>query len=104
MALTSARMPAPPEGSTPAMVREFGIMVGAESLLDGLEQALFGRTGVGAVELAGDATGQPGFAPRLHGLLHGPGHQYRVARAGDGGIHEHAVAAEFHGDRGVGRG
>jgi len=28
----------------------------------------------------------------------------RDARFGDGGIHQHAVAAELHGDGGVGRG
>jgi hypothetical protein len=42
--------------------------------------------------------------PASTALLHRAGHQHRVLRAGDGGVHQHAVAAELHRDRRVGRG
>src|SRR5690606_13623091 len=74
MALMSASMPAPPDGSTPAMVRVFGIM--GSGL--GLDQAFGGRAGIGAVELARYPTGQEGFASRLHRLVHGTGHKDRI--------------------------
>ena len=42
--------------------------------------------------------------PASTALLHGARHQHRVARRGDGGVHQHAVAAQLHGDGGVGGG
>src|SRR5690606_18371677 len=101
MALMSAKMPAPPEGSTPAMVREFGI-ISIYSTVQRLQQPFLGRAGISAVVLARDATSQEGFAACLHGELHGGGHEHWVARAGDCGVHEYAVAAQLHGNGGVG--
>ena len=42
--------------------------------------------------------------PGLHGQAHGPGHGHRVVGPVDRRGHEHAVAAELHGQRGVGSG
>src|SRR5690606_22453658 len=98
MALMSASMPAPPEGSTPAMLRVFRIM--GSSL--GLDQAFGGRAGVGAVELARHAAGQEGFTSRLHCLVHGAGHEDRIFCSGNGGIHQYGIAAQFHGHGGIG--
>src|SRR5690606_28287090 len=108
MALMSARMPAPPEGSTPAMVSAFGItacvVIACMSRLQGLKQAFFRRTRIGAVELSWNAAGTPGFAPSFHGFLHGTGHEHGITRACDGRIHQNTIAAQFHGDGGVGCG
>ena len=39
-----------------------------------------------------------------YGVAHGFGHEGGVGGFGDGGVHEEAVGAEFHGDSGVGGG
>jgi hypothetical protein len=58
----------------------------------------------GGVEAFGHAAGEVGFAAGADGFAHGFGHEFGVLRFGDGGIHEEAVGAEFHGLGGVGRG
>src|SRR5690606_16163962 len=103
MALISARMPAPPEGSTPAMVKELGIIL--QSLtVQRLQKTLLGGAGICTVILARNAASAPGFAAGFDRFFHGRGHEDGVVRAGDGGVHKYAVTTEFHGDGGVGRG
>src|SRR5215218_5266831 len=65
--------------------------------------ALGGGGGFG-VEAAGDAAGAVGEAAGLDGLAHGLGHQGRLLGAGDGAGQQDGVAAELHGDGGVGGG
>uniref|UniRef100_A0A0N4ZJ08 Biotin carboxylation domain-containing protein n=1 Tax=Parastrongyloides trichosuri TaxID=131310 RepID=A0A0N4ZJ08_PARTI len=45
---------------------------------------------------------QVGFTPGDDRVLHGAGHQQGIARLGDGRVHQDAVAAQLHGDGGVG--
>lgn len=45
-----------------------------------------------------DAAGPVGQAAGDHGVAHGVGHRDGILRAGDRGVHEHAVGAQFHGD------
>src|SRR5690606_41840940 len=102
MALISARMPAPPEGSTPAMVKELGIIL--QSLtVQRLQKTLLGGAGICTVILARNAASAPGFAAGFDRFLHGRGHQDGVARAGDGGVHQYAVATGLHGEGEIGR-
>jgi hypothetical protein len=62
------------------------------------------RAAGGGVELFGHAAGEVGEPPGLDRQLRGHGHGDGVFGGGDGRVHEHAVVAEFHGDRGVGGG
>src|SRR5690606_15753116 len=100
MVLMSARTPAPPEGSTPAMESVLGIMLMGQDLLtaegDGvgaetgrrslarLQQPLGGRAGIGAVEFTWYPARQEGFAACLDRLLHGARHADRIACARNG--------------------
>ena len=55
----------------------------------------------GGVEAFGHAAGEEGFAAGADGFAHGFGHEFGVLGFGDGGVHEEAVGAEFHGLGGV---
>src|SRR5580700_7667379 len=68
-----------------------------------LRYAFEGGAG-GGVELAGHAAGEPGLASGEDGVLHGFCHEDGIGGGGDGGVHEYAVGAHFHGESGVGRG
>ena len=70
---------------------------------EGVEHSLGGRRGFG-VEFAGHAPGASGGESGEGGVAHGAGHGDGVARAGDGGVHEHGVDAEFEGDGDIGGG
>ena len=52
----------------------------------------------------GHAAGEEGLAAGEDSVLHGFGHEDGVLRGGDGGVHQDAVEAEFHGQRRVRRG
>src|SRR5690606_25666646 len=56
------------------------------------------------IELLRHTPGQIGQTPRLNGVLHRLGHQYRLLRVCDGAVHQHRLTAQFHGDGRVGSG
>ena len=62
------------------------------------------RAAGGRVHLSGDAARQTGETSRKHGVLHGLGHDNGLPRAGNGGVHQHAVGSQLHGEGRVGRG
>src|SRR5208283_821335 len=59
------------------------------------------RAGGIGVLLLGHAAGQIGQTAALDRQAHGAGHGDGVLGFGNGGVHQHAVAAQFHGDGGV---
>src|SRR3989338_1531172 len=56
-----------------------------------------------AVLFARHAPGEIGLAPGRDRFFHGARHEHRVLRQRDRGVHEHAVAAQFHRNRRVAR-
>src|SRR5690625_4456252 len=100
MALRSARMPAPPEGSTPAILKTFGmclLMVFAITgerfplRTHGSDQAGHGRAGTAGINPTWDASGQKRFASRHNPMAHGARHAHRITRLSNSGIHQHPI-------------
>src|SRR6266508_55550 len=61
-----------------------------------------GERAAGAgVEFLGHAARFVGEASGFDAELHGARHSDGVFGGGDGGVHEHAIGAQFHGDGGV---
>jgi hypothetical protein len=60
--------------------------------------------GGGGVEALGHAAGEESFVAGDDGVTHGFGHEDGVGGFRDGGIHEDAVRAQFHGHGGIGGG
>src|SRR6266704_4400353 len=58
--------------------------------------------GGGGVQAFGHAPGEVGLTAGNDGVAHGFGHEDGVLGFGNGGVHQHAIGAEFHGDGGVG--
>jgi hypothetical protein len=75
-------------------------VVGAShSIMSGLRRRRHGPVGDSF-----HASGEEGLTTGDDGMAHRRRHQHRIARMGDCGIHQHAVAAEFHRHGGIGRG
>jgi len=58
--------------------------------------------GGGGVEALGHAAGEEGLVAGDDGVAHGFSHEHCVGGFGDGGVHENAIGAEFHGHSGIG--
>src|SRR5262245_26289381 len=84
-------------------VSEMGMLASDAGLtfLLGRRDSSFHRAARGSVELFGNAPAQVRQSPGLATVAHGPRHAHGILGAGNRGVEQHAVAAEFHRGRHV---